>query len=146
LPHPQLDLETLLDPGAQRFPIPQRAGQAQVARALAQGPVDFPELRFAQTTRSPRALPLGQPCQALGLKTPYPLFHRTRGVSEQTAHLWAGCSLGHQQHPMETAIVARFLRTADLVLQSQDHSSGISNLQWSHVYMKPQVFRMRNYL
>jgi hypothetical protein len=32
LAHLQANLEPLLDPCAQRFPIPQRAGQAQVAR------------------------------------------------------------------------------------------------------------------
>jgi hypothetical protein len=47
---------------------------------------------------------------------------------------------------METVIIARFFRSTNLVLQPQDHSSGISNLQWSHAYMKPQVFRTRNYL
>jgi hypothetical protein len=43
-------------------------------------------------------------------------------------------------------IVPRFFRTANLVLQSQNHGRGISDLQWSHAYMKPQTFRMRNYL
>jgi hypothetical protein len=43
-------------------------------------------------------------------------------------------------------IIARLLRTANLVLQSEDHRSGIINLQWSHVHMKPQILGMRNYL
>jgi hypothetical protein len=54
--------------------------------------------------------------------------------------------LCHQQDSMEPVIVARFFRTANLVLQSPNHSLGISNSQWSHVYMKPQVSRIRNYL
>jgi hypothetical protein len=41
---------------------------------------------------------------------------------------------------MEAVIVARFLQTANLVLQSQNDCVGISNLQWFHARMKPQVF------
>ena len=55
LAHPQADLEAPLDPGAQRFPVPQRAGQAQGARGLAQRLVHFLELRIAQTPRTPMA-------------------------------------------------------------------------------------------
>jgi len=146
LPHPQLNMEVLLDPSAQRFAIPQGAGQTQVPRGLAQGPVNFPQLRFAQTGWTPRALALGQPRKAAVLQTPHPILNSARGVSEQAADLWTSRSLGHQQHSMETVIIAGLFRTADLVLQSQNHSSGISNLQWSHAYMKPQVFKMRNYL
>lgn len=146
LAHPQLDMEAPLDPGAQRLPIPQRAGQTQLARGLAQGLVKFPQLRFAQTSRTPGALALGQPGKALGLKTPHPILDSARSISEQTADFWASGTLGHQQHAVETVIIARFLRTTNLVLQSEDHSSGISNLQRFHVYMKPQKLRMRNYL
>ncbi len=60
LTHPQVDLEALLDPGAQRLPIPQRAGQAPVARRLTHGPVHLLQLRLAQTPGAPRAWPLGQ--------------------------------------------------------------------------------------
>src|SRR5713101_2200431 len=34
LAHPQADLEASLDPGTQRLPIPQRAGQAEVTRGV----------------------------------------------------------------------------------------------------------------
>src|SRR5579872_1087483 len=144
LAHPQLDLEALLDPGTQGLSVPQRAGQAQVARGLAQGSVHLPQLRLAQPPGTPRALPLGQTGQTLVLKTPHPVLHGAWGVAEQAADLGTGYSLGHQQHPMEPVIIARFFRTANLVLQSQNHCFGISNLQWSHAYMKPQTFRMRN--
>ena len=146
LPHPQVDVKTLRDPGAQGFPIPQRAGQAPVARGLAQRPVHFRQLRFAQTPGTPLAWPLGQSGQAFGLKASDPILHRARGISEQAAHFSTSRSLGHQQNSMETVIIARFFRTANLVLQSQNHISGISNLEWSHSYIRPQVIRMRNYL
>ena len=146
LTHLQVDLEALLYPGAQGFPIPQRTGQAHVARSLTQNSIHLQQLGLAQTPGTPRAWPLGQPGQTLGLKAPDPVLYRARGVPQQATHFWTGCPLGHQQNPMEPVVVSRFFRTANLVLQSQDHSLGIGNLKWSHAYMKPQGFRMRNYL
>jgi hypothetical protein len=146
LPDPQMDLETLLDPSAQGFAIPQCATQPQVARRLAQGPIDLPELRFAQSSWASRTLPFGQPCQTVGFKTPNPILDGARSVAQQTSDFRAPRSLGHQEDPMETVIIARFLRTANLVLQAQYHRSSIIDLQWSHVDMKPQILIMRNYL
>ena len=64
----QMDLEALLDLGAQRFPIPQRAGPAQVARSLAQDSVHLPQLPLGQTPGTPRALSLPQPSETLASK------------------------------------------------------------------------------
>ena len=146
LAHLQADLEALLDPGTQRLPIPQRAGQAKVTRGLAENPVHLSELRLTQARGTPGALPFDQPAQTSFLKASNPIFHRSRSVSQQPTHLRASHPLGHQQHPMEPVIVARFFRTANLVLQSQNDCLGISNLKWSHGFMKPQFFIMRNYL
>lgn len=146
LPHPQMDLEALLDPGTQGFPIPQRTAQPQIARGLAQGPVDLPELRFAQSSWASRTMAFGQTPEALGFKTPYPILNGARSVAQQAPDFWACRSLGHQKYPMQTVIVARLFRTANLVLQSQNHRSGIIDLQWSHADMKPQILMMRNYL
>lgn len=139
LAHLQANLELLLDPGAQRFPVPQRAGQAQVARSLAQSSVHLPQLRLAQTPGTPRAWPLGQPGQTLGLKAPNPVFHRARSIPKPATDFWTGRALCHQQHPMEPVIVPRFFRTTNLVLQPQYHSPGISDLDWSRENMKPQT-------
>jgi hypothetical protein len=57
LAHRQVDFEALLDPSIQRFSIPQRARQAQVARDLAQHPFHFLQLRLTQTPGTPGALP-----------------------------------------------------------------------------------------
>ena len=146
LAHPQADLEALLDPGTQCLPILQRAGQAEVTRGLPEHPVYLPQLRLTQARGTPGALPFDQPTQTSFFKASNPIFHRSRSVSQQPAHLWTSHTLGHQQHPLEPVIVARFFRTANLVLQSQNGCLGISNLEWSHVLMKPQFFIMRNYL
>lgn len=146
LPDPQMDLEALLDPGAQGFSIPQRAAQPQVARGLAQGPVNLPELRFAQASRASRTLAFGQPRETLGFKMAHPVLDRAGSVAQQAPDFRARRPLGHQEDPMETVIVAGFLRTANLVLQAQNHRSRIIDLQRSHADMKPQVLTMRNYL
>ena len=146
LPDPQTDLEALLDPGAQGFSIPQRAAQPQIARGLAQGSIDLPELRFAETSRASRTPAFGQPRETLGFKTLHPILDGARSVAQQAPDFRAGRSLGHQEDPMETVIIARFLRTANLILQAQDHRSSIGDLEWSHADMKPQIVRMRNYL
>src|SRR6266851_4677025 len=134
LPHPQ----ALLDPGTQRFSIPQRAAQAEVARSLAQRLVHFLQLRLAQTSGTPRALPFAQPRQTPFLKTSDPIFHRSRSIPQQPADLRTGHALGHQQHPMEPVIIARFFRTPNFILQSENDRLGISNLEWSHASMKPR--------
>jgi hypothetical protein len=146
LAHRQVNVEVLLDPATQCLPIPQRARQAQVTRCTAQRLIDLLQLRLAQTSRTPRTLSFAQPRQPLGLEAPNPVFYRTWSVSQQSADFRTGHALRYQQHPMEAVIIARFFRTSNLVLKSHNHCFGISNLQWSHASMKPQVVVMRNYL
>jgi hypothetical protein len=140
------DLEALIEPSAQGFPILQRAGQTEVARGLVQDPVDLPELRFAQTPRASPTLARGQPRETLGFKTPHPILDAARSVTQPAPHFRTSRSLGHQEDTMETVIIARFFRTANLVLQSQNSCSGVIDLQWPHVHMTPQILAMRNYL
>jgi hypothetical protein len=146
LAHRQVDLEALLEPGAQRLPVPQCSCQADVARHPAQRLVHYLQLGLAQTSRSPRALPFAQPGQTSGFKTLHPILHRARGVPQQSADLRTGQALRHQQHPVKPVIVARFFRTVNLILQSQNHRFGIGHLKWFHASMKPQILDMRNYL
>jgi len=80
LTHPQVDLKMLLDPGAQCLPVPQRAGQAQVARSLAQDSVHLPQLCLAQTSGTPRALPLVSPARPWASKR-RTQFSTVRGAS-----------------------------------------------------------------
>ena len=127
LTHPQVDLEALLDPGAQRFPIPQRTGQAQVARSLTQNSIHFQQLGLAQTPGAPRAWPLVNPARPWASRR-RTQFSTVRGASPSKRLTSGQVAPRHQQHPMEPVVVSRFFRTANLVLQSQDHSLGIGNL------------------
>ena len=128
LAYRQMNLELLLDPSAQRLPIPERSLQTQLARGPAQGPVQFLKLCLTQALRTPRALSFGQSGQPSDLKASHPVLYRTRCVAQQPADVRTGHALRHQQHPMKAVIVARLFRTVNLVLQSQNHGFGISNL------------------
>jgi hypothetical protein len=146
LTHPQANLEAPLDPGTQRLPVPQRAAQADIVWGLAEHPIHLLQLRLAQTSGAAGALPFGQPGQPLFLETSNPIFHRPRSITQQLTDLRTGHALGHQQHPVEPVIIARFFRTANLVLQPENDRFGIGNLEWSHAFMRSQSSTMRNYL
>jgi len=146
LADPQMHLEPLLDPGAQGLAVPQRTAQSEVPGGLAQGSVDLSEMGFAQAPWAARTRAFGQPCETLGFKTSHPVLDGAWGVTQQTPHFWTGRPLGHQKYTMETMIIARLFRTANLVLQPEDHRFRIINSQWSHADMKPQFSCTRNYL
>ena len=80
LTHPQVDLEALLDPGAQRFPIPQRTRQAQVARSLTQNSIHFQQLGLAQTPGAPERGPSVNPARPWASKR-RTQFSTVRGAS-----------------------------------------------------------------
>src|SRR5215472_14164737 len=61
LTHRQAHLKVLGNPSTQRFPIPQGSGQTEVARRPTQSLVHFQQLRLAQTSGTPGALPFTQP-------------------------------------------------------------------------------------
>ena len=54
------------------------------------------------------------------------------GVAQQPGHLWAGHSLGHQQHTTEAVVIPRFLRASDLILQSKNDACSVSQAKRSH--------------
>ena len=72
LTHRQAHLKVLGHPSTQRFPLPQGSGQTEVARRPAQSLVHFLQLRLAQTSGTPGALPFTQPGQPLGLEASKP--------------------------------------------------------------------------
>ena len=147
LTHAPADLEAPRKPGAQSLPIPQRAGPAELAwGGAAEHPIHLLPLRLAQTSGTPPAFPFDQPGQASCCKASNPILHRSGRVPQQSASLRTGHALGNQQDSMEPVIIARLFRAPNLVLQSQNDSCCISNLQWFPAFMKPQFFTMPKYL
>ena len=146
LTHSQPDLVAPRQPSLERFAIPQRSLQPSLARRPSQHCLHLFHLRVTQPFGPPRARPLDQTAQPTLFKPPHPVFHRPGSVAQKPTDPRAGHSLGHQQDPVQAVIVTRFLRTANLILKSQNYRIGISNGQWFHAPMKPQSVNIRNYL
>lgn len=115
-------------------------------RTMKQHGFDIPELYFAQAIGSSPSRPLDQAAQTALLKTTHPIFHRPERVAQKPPNLRTGHPPGYEQNPVQAMIVTRFLRTANLVLKSQNHDISISNGKWFHVPTKSLFLVMRNYL
>ena len=146
LTHSQTNAAPPLDPCAQSFSVPQRTRQAHIPRRATQHRVDLPQLRLAQTLGASGAFPLRQSGEPACLKASNPILYRSWGIPQKPADLGTGHPLGDQQHSMQPVIIARFFRTANLILQSQNNACSIVNLQWFHISRKPHLAVIRNYL
>lgn len=128
----QRDAEPLVDEGCQSFSIPQTSHQAKVLGSLAQNVLELLQLFLLQSTRTPRPLAVDQAGQPLLLEAMHPVLHRPWRIPQQASHLATAHPLGYQQQSMQTVIVTSFLRTSDLILQSEDHCISIRDLEFSH--------------
>ena len=146
LANPDGNAVPLLNPGTECFSIPQVPAQTNLPRRIAQNLIHRCPLFFRQASGSPRSLPLRQSCQTVSFKTTDPIFHRPWCIAQKMCHLRAGHTLGYQKYPMETMIVARFLRAANLILQPENDRGRVRNGKWFHYSMKSQSLVMRNYL
>ena len=146
LPHPQLDPIFLLDPRRQRLAVPQIPAQTQLTRHPVQRRVDFLELLFTEAPRTAGSLSLAQAGQTFLFKTAYPILDRSWCVAQQSRHFRTGHPLRDQQYAVQAMVIPRFLRSSDLILQSQHNGGGIRNAKWSHSSMRSQLLTMRNYL
>jgi hypothetical protein len=117
-----------------------------IPRRATQHRIELPQLRPVQTLGAADAFPLHQSGEPSGLEASHPIFRGSWSIPQKPRDLGTGHPLGDQQHTMQSVIIARFLRTANLILQSQYDARGISDLQWFHVPMKPHLTLIRNYL
>jgi len=131
----------LLNPGTERFAIPQVPAQTNLPRRVTQDSIHPCQLFFGQASRPSRSFPLQQSCQTVSFKTTHPILHRPWPIAQKMGHLRTGHTLGDQEHPMETMIVARFFRTANLILQTEDNGGRVDNGKWFHPSMKPHIPR-----
>lgn len=132
LPYSQRDAEPLVDEGCQGFSIPQTSHQAKVFGSLAQNLLELVQLFLLQPRRTPRPLAIDQAGQPLLLEAMHPVLHCPWRIPQQASYLATTHPLGYQQQSMQTVIVACLLRTSDLILQSEDHSISIRDLEFSH--------------
>jgi hypothetical protein len=146
LANPDGDAVPLLNPGTECFSIPEVPTQTNLPRRVAQNLIHRLPLFFRQASGPSRSFPLQQSRQTISFKTTDPILHRSWCIAQKMCHLRAGHALGYQQHSMETVIVARFFRAANLILQSENDRGRVCNGKWFHSSMKPQPLAMRNYL
>jgi hypothetical protein len=141
----QLNPIRLFDPCRQRLAIPQVHPHPCIARLVPECPADLFHLFRTQPAWPSGSISLRQSGQPLSLVTMNPILDRTRSVAEQPGDLRAGQALRHEQDAVQAVIVARLLRTLDLLLQTQ-HGRGIGYREWSHDYRRTRSNSMRNYL
>jgi hypothetical protein len=146
LPYAQGNPILLVHPSSQGLPVPDLPCQAEVFRTPPQSGSDLLELLVVEPSWPPRPLSIDQTSQALLFETMDPILDGPRRIAQQTTHFTAAYTLGHQQYPVQTVVVSRLLRTANLILQRKDQSLGIRNLEFSHVWRVSPVTDMRNYL
>jgi len=146
LAHPQPNPIAPCQPNLERLPVPQRSAQPDLARRASQHRLHLLQLRLAQALGPSRSRPFHQPGQTALFKMSNPVLDRPWGISQKPADLGTGQPLSDQQHPVKAVIVARFFRTTNLVLKSQNHGSGIGDGKWFHDSMKPHFLTMRNCL
>ena len=137
LANPDDDAIPLLNPGTECFSIPQVPAQTNLPRRMTQDPIHPFPLFFRQASGPPRSFALQQSRQTVSFKTTHPILHRTWSITQEMGHLRTGHTLGDQKHSMETMIVARFFRAADLILQSENDGGRVGNGKWFHSSMKP---------
>jgi hypothetical protein len=61
-----------------------------------------------------------------------PVLHAPSRIAQQGGDLGTGHSLGNEEHAMESVVVARLVRTTNLILQPQNDAGGIGDLERLH--------------
>src|SRR4029077_11044923 len=138
LANPDGDAVPLLNPATQCFSIPDIPAQTNLSGRVAQNSIHRLQLFFRQASRPSRSFSLQQSRQTVSFKTTDPILHRSWRIAQKVGHLRARHTLGYQKHSMETMIVARLFRAANLILQSENDRGRVCNGKWFHFSMKPQ--------
>ena len=132
----QVDGERLLHPGRQRFAVPKVAAQPDLPWRLPQGLVDRRQLRRRRPPRPPPG-PFRQPGEAARFEVSDPIFDDAARIAQQLRDLRARHALRHQQHPVQSVVIPRFLGPSDFVLQAHDDRGRVGDRERFHGPMKP---------
>src|SRR6059036_3235527 len=91
----------------QSWAIPHFRRQADLGGRGSQGRRDFCQLTIAQPTGTSRPLSLGQARQSVGFESLNPVYHTAGRIPQQLGDFGAGQALGHEEHSVESMVVAR---------------------------------------
>ena len=117
LPHPQIDFELSFEVGGEGLAVPEGAAEPDVLGALSQRGLNGPHLRFGETSRTAGAIALGESRESLLLESTEPVLDGPGGIPQHPADLGGGHTLGDEEETVEPMVVARFVRSSDLVLE-----------------------------
>jgi len=146
LAHAQANLAPPRDPNAEGFPLPPRPGQADRRRGASPPRLRLLPWGLAQTLGTSGSRPFHEPGQTAVFKMSNPILPRPWGVPEKLTDCRAGHTRSHEQHPVKAVIVARFLRTTNLILKSQHQGSSIGDRKWLQAPRKSHFPDIRKYL
>lgn len=106
LAHFQLHAQFTTQKRRQRRAVPHRCGQAELGRMGAKCLLHPRQLIFVQATGPARTLAFGQAGQPVRLKALHPVYHRAGRIAQYIGDLWTGHALSHEEHAVESVIVA----------------------------------------
>jgi len=144
LSHTQLDTPLIRNPVGESFPVPYVGVDSVLARRVPQNLRCNVELLRGQPGRS--ALPgrLSQASQPFCVEAVDPVLDRSRGISQKRCRFPGTQPLRNHQDCVKSMVIPGMLRSADLVLESQDHHISIFHFECSHVNTVSQHSPMRN--
>lgn len=132
LPHPQSDSPPYGDKRRKSLSIPQVGGKSILHRAFSQSLRDFLQLFTTKPAWAARPLDFCKPGKPLIFKPLHPVGNCSGSISKESGNLSAAQALSHKKNSVQPVIVARLIRSADFILESEHHFFGISDFGFSH--------------
>lgn len=106
LAHFQLHPQFTAKKRRQRRAVPHRGGQAELGWIGAKRLFHPRQLIVVQATGPARSFAFGQAGQPVGFKALHPVYHRAGRIAQHLGDLWTGQALSHEEHAVESVIVA----------------------------------------
>jgi hypothetical protein len=128
----EVDGVSALEEGGEGLAIPEIPREPYLLGPLTERRLDGLQLALREPTGTARVNPFRETGQPFLIKAVNPVLNAPCRIPEETAHFGSGHSLGDEQQSVEPMIIARFIGTADLILQSEDHVLGVRYGQRSH--------------
>jgi hypothetical protein len=151
LAHPQAHAVTPFQVLGQELPVPQIGRVSELAWGAAKLTRHTLPSAPIERTRTPGTLALPQAFEAPVLEALHPALHGAGILVEELGHRPGAFAFRHQQQPVQSVVVARFLGAGDLLADRHLHDLGIADLELAHRRLPEGIRRdhtrvMRHYL
>jgi hypothetical protein len=132
LAHAQVDRTRFLQVVGQQLTVPEVLAITILPGRLTQCLFQPRPLRGANARRSTWALPVEQSPKPIPIEPMHPPLDGHRVFAKVLGHVVTTQSVADQENPMQTVIIARFLRALNFLLQGYLHDFVIVNSQLAH--------------